>query len=89
MSKFTKGDWSVDGDEVFSEYDCELHPIASCACNWTCKDEPEILANAHLISAAPDMYEMLEMLVDKYIGDIPSGICADIEFILEKARGEA
>ena len=50
----------------------------------------EIIANAHLIAAAPDMYEMLEHIEDAL--DDSSG-CGEISVekirkLLKKARGE-
>ncbi len=61
------------------------------------KTYPEICwsvdqANAHLIAAAPDMYEALEELEEsaEYWGeyDVPLGIVEHIQAALKKARGE-
>ena len=69
MSKFTKGDWSI------SEMDHYPHEIVinietPLGRRWICEianpntaeKANEINANAHLISAAPDMYEALASL---------------------------
>lgn len=44
--------------QVFSD-DCEHHAIADCSCNHTCRMDDECEANAHLIAAAPELYEAL------------------------------
>lgn len=46
--------------QVFSD-DCDHHAVADCSCNHTCRMEDEIEANAHLIAAAPELYDALEV----------------------------
>lgn len=65
---FTPGPWGVDGTFVDAKDDCEIHPVADCSCNHTCRSEEEQRANARLIAAAPDLYEALSHLV-AMIGD--------------------
>ena len=79
----TPGPWTVADDNrddlagcarfgpvvVYAEDDCEIHPIADCSCNHTCREEDEQFANACLIAAAPRMYELLIRLVGNTDGD--------------------
>ena len=90
-TKFTKGEWIIKnnfqvgynvnfGDGFFTIADCQVFS--------------EGKANAHLIAAAPEMYEMLESLVEKieevivgeghYFNDEGE----KIKNLLAKARGE-
>ena len=58
MSEFTKGKWSIDrdGSAIFSDsedcYVAELSPANS---------DEQVVANARLIAAAPEMYELLKI----------------------------
>lgn len=77
-TKWTPGPWSVmraekslDGCRfengnfaVMAPGDCEDHPIADCSCNHTCRLDDECEANAHLIAAAPDLYDGLDRVLD-------------------------
>ena len=54
--KYTKGEWKVEGFNVF---DNDGHSIASCG-TYSERKHGECITNAHLISAAPDMYEALK-----------------------------
>jgi hypothetical protein len=49
---------------VYADEDCDIHPIADCSCNHSCRITDETFANAHLIAAAPDIYEALERLCE-------------------------
>ena len=59
MSEFTKGKWIIDrdGSAIFSDsedcYVAELSPANS---------DEQVAANARLIAAAPEMYELLKSL---------------------------
>ena len=61
MSKFTKGKWIIDrdGSAIFSDsedcYVAELSPANS---------DEQVAANARLIAAAPEMYELLKKILD-------------------------
>ncbi len=82
-TKFTKGEWrindDIDGLSVAFNDDGEL-----------ITDYVYELADAHLISAAPEMYEMLETAMNILTGDdFKNEVSAiDIEKLLAKARGE-
>ena len=61
MSEFTKGKWIIDrdGSAIFSDsedcYVAELSPANS---------DEQVAANARLIVAAPEMYELLKKILD-------------------------
>ena len=57
---YTKGEWTVDPD-----YDWVRSEDGRVVANCTGYDRDEQRANAHLIAAAPAMYEALKA-VDKY-----------------------
>ncbi len=90
-AKFTKGPWEVvDGYyPSFIEIKCgEMMDISICwhATDLSYSDGVERRANAHLIAAAPDMYEMLASLREDY--GLLSAVGKDIDMLLAKARGE-
>src|SRR5687767_11509124 len=70
--KHTPGPWTVEefnADDlqsparfngpvvVYADADCDIHPVADCSCNHTCRESDEAQANARLIAAAPDLLE--------------------------------
>ena len=63
--KWTKGPWVVDqGAKVYCE-DSTGSIVAQCDdFSFVFRDDGEQEANAHLISAAPDMYEALKVFAD-------------------------
>jgi len=66
MTGFTKGEWHVMENcagsiEVETDHDNYLN-IGICTDGEDCTNNPEVLANAHLIAAAPEMYVMIESL---------------------------
>lgn len=97
-TKFTKGEWSVgssfeknstfcvdvsrsDGSKIEV---CNIRGLYSEDVSNTKIDED--LANAHLISVAPEMYAMLQSFLDD--GDLQSFAHEEIEQLLARARGE-
>jgi hypothetical protein len=88
-TKFTEGKWTAFiGNGVIAIDDSQGRAII----NWPgfdgeCFSFSKKKANAHLIAAAPDMYAMLEMLVN---GDSINDHSIEKEVIslLTKARGE-
>ncbi len=105
-AKFTKGKWFIEKDAYWNDdcwaisvkrdYDDSVH---HCFAEVTYKMEheesnPELEANAHLIAAAPEMYEILEKIMKhlnhgsgdamEYLNN--SDYC--INKLLAKARGE-
>lgn len=83
MSKaeFTKGEWYIDDAWVA----CDGSPVCAMGDSWVSYDNSK--ENAHLIAAAPEMYEILKMLLDK---DAINNFGLDIEVakLLKKARGK-
>lgn len=95
MGKFTKGPWFVYDDRRFlilkgkvCVNDNDGEPIVVADTNHYFD---EARANAALIAAAPDMYEMLDEISDGLLDAGGFGNCAlakRIEQLLAKARGE-
>ena len=65
MSAHTPGPWTVGGDTQFMNQ-VEIWPAIGCAYGVG----PEVIANAHLIAAAPDLLEALEKIAVLYEKDI-------------------
>ena len=61
MSKFTRGKWT-ESDGVITASDEKGVWIRNVADILCCEDEDEEKANARLIAAAPELYEMLKEL---------------------------
>lgn len=69
MADFTKGKWYVEqvcgpSIEVTTDHWDYLN-IGIVTEGEDCCNNPEALANAHLIAAAPEMYAMIEMLANE------------------------
>jgi hypothetical protein len=114
-TKFTPGPWTAKNSNdddlanhvrfdgpvvVYADEDCDIHPIADCSCNHSCRITDETFANARMIAAAPDMYAALERMINLYVALVDCGDCGnwnpeeEMEVILardaiRKARGEA
>ena len=92
MTDWTEGPWYANGDgAVISENDIWVKPlpIDSWEGNrvWPSQDQEE--ANAHLIAAAPELYEalaMVEPIIDEMFETLEPG--RKISKALAKARGE-
>ena len=85
MEKFTKGEWLWNGASVVLESDgvplcCLVNSAVSTG------DNSEDYANAALIAAAPEMYEMLKLILSVYEMDYDDTDKA--LKLLAKARGE-
>ena len=73
-AKFTKGPWTIEHDREFDEciiyaereedrvVICEVSTYVTVSNDDNCIDVDQIIANANLIAAAPDMYEALDHL---------------------------
>lgn len=98
--KFTKGPWSADSpySTMFMVVDSQQQPITEVQCGTdehgdylACEKEK---ANAHLIAAAPELYDALEDLLEQL--DMTPELNLDswgvytfeAEAALAKARGE-
>jgi hypothetical protein len=65
-SEYTPGPWSHSGADDFGDYNI-VHPadaLAVAAVISNMRPPIEVLANARLIAAAPDMYEVLKALLE-------------------------
>lgn len=97
MCNFTKGEWFIEKDANWSDdcwaisvkrdYDGSVHHcFAEVVYKMEHEDSnPELEANAHLIAAAPELYELLEEMSDY---DECQRFKKQINQLLAKARGE-
>jgi len=79
-SKVTSGMWRVDPQKRSRVVDRCGQPVASVDA------EAEANANASLIAAAPDMFEMLESLESN--SNLPEDVVDEIRLVLRRARGD-
>jgi hypothetical protein len=79
-AKVTSGMWRIDPQKWSRVVDRSGAPIASA------EGENEANANASLIAAAPDMFELLESLEANSL--IPEDVIDEIRMVLRRARGE-
>lgn len=91
-TKFTLGNWSVsEGVSASHRYITSDKPLFGYCpleiASMNLMDEPEQMANAHLIASAPDLYEALcDMVSDR--NELSQATIRFAENALEKARGE-
>lgn len=96
MNKFTTGPWSVS-DQCYGGLEDVLHGYPSVhddkyAIAQMCDLEiNEAYANAMLIACAPEMYEMLEEIIDSLGNEhsLPIHVIDNVTALLAKARGES
>lgn len=79
-AKVTSGMWRVDPQKWSRVIDRSGQPVASV------KGEADANANANLIAAAPDMFELLESLEENLA--IPEDVVEEIRLVLRRARGD-
>ena len=88
MEKFTKGEWVVErhvGAVYVSSERGDV--IAKKSTEYANKGfVNEVEANAHLIAAAPEMYELLSCILERFEPYDEASI--EIKKVLAKARGE-
>jgi len=92
-AKFTPGPWEWDGDVWDYDYAEEAPWLIGKDNQIILKGEIDCAnkANAHLIAAAPDLYEAIKELLYALQDDDnwrTSGVYEDAEAALAKARGE-
>lgn len=106
MRQFTKGPWSAETVKTSCGVCHRVGPFP--APEWTNRQEshaciyddyppsggsPELVANAHLIAAAPEMYELMKLVHDSFGGGrIITFSDEDIETfatVLAKAEGRS
>jgi hypothetical protein len=79
-AKVTSGMWRIDPQKWSRVIDRCGQPVASV------KGEADANANANLIAAAPDMFELLESLEENLA--IPEDVVEEIRLVLRRARGD-
>ena len=85
--KFTKGPWRIDEFRDFASIMAGYTEICYIDDDLNCD---KVRANARLIAAAPEMYELLELL-DNYLainGGLNDRMTTEISKLLKKVRGE-
>jgi hypothetical protein len=78
--KVNSGMWRIDPQKFSRVIDRCGQPIASV------ESETETNANASLIAAAPDMFELLEGLQEN--SAVPEEVAEEIKLVLRRARGD-
>lgn len=94
-TKFTPGPWKIVEDRVPSSLEVYGGTIAICEC-WRRANAETEMANAHLIAAAPELYEALEDMHRTQLNNNrhdPDDYenteqCLRVKAALAKARGE-
>ena len=79
-SKVTSGMWRIDPQKLSRVVDRCGQPVASV------EPEAEANANASLIAAAPDMFELLQNL--EVNTSMPEDVIEEIKLVLRRARGD-
>lgn len=99
-TKWTPGPWVVDPEEnwIVTEWRSTEHGLQTLICDMMDEEAPQYEANAHLIAAAPELYEaLLECveeiravnMVDGEIKDKDTeAVYTKAKAALRKARGE-
>lgn len=84
-AKFTKGPWVFDKYRNLNACGKQLKVEGVCIPCGHSKDE--VRANMDLISLAPEMYEMLDLILNSNCRS--SEFYEEIDALLTKARGES
>lgn len=88
-TKFTKGPWLIFGDWGIKDKNdrliAQFEPLND---DISPGNTDESFANAYLIAAAPDMYELLDKLSPMLTDINANSMASEIEQLLAKARGE-
>ena len=66
--KGTKGNWIIN-PRASRNVQCNERTIANCSAGQSGDDEDTEISNAKLISCAPEMLEMLDLLTTLYSAD--------------------
>lgn len=91
-AKFTKGPWYVHNNDVYLEVFSDKGAICDTCMSGhqfdggDCTEGKFAKANAHLIAAAPEMYDALEHILENQA--LGSPLALSINNLLAKARGE-
>lgn len=85
--KFTKGPWRLDDDnELINDVgSVKIYSPFMEGFKWTGAEYHEAIANMHLISAAPELYDALKDIVEQW--DTPNWkLTESTSVFIEKAR---
>lgn len=90
--RFTPGPWIQSGPIVLAGFDSVdfVRTVARVQREQSLHfkiSQLELLSNAHLISAAPEMYDLLAT-IENDNGQVPEWLWLKIQDCLAKARGE-
>ena len=85
--KFTKGEWKVTSQFGVSVGEHVGSAVFTQNTGCVTSSVIERESNAHLIAAAPDMYDMLHS-IENDSNQIPPFLWDKIQSVLAKARGE-
>lgn len=99
-TKFTKGEWVVRASGEFDDEDNFIVSMDShikdnsdymakhrVVIDGSWGGDDEAIANAHLIAAAPEMYDLLTS-IENDADQVPAWLWDKIQLTLAKARGE-
>lgn len=102
MSKHTPGPWFVVNDAIYRRQKKDLYqyggsvagdmPLATISRGWFGdSDGYPVVANAHLIAAAPDLLSVCQRIfeADPYDYDVPLGLWDDLKAVIAKAEGRS
>jgi hypothetical protein len=91
--KYTPSPWKVESGTIIDPHirstNIDDGSDDICSLNTLWVKEKRVEANAHLISAAPELLEALEEMVAECSGvELPVGLCCKITAAIAKAYGE-
>jgi hypothetical protein len=87
MSAKTRGELTGEGAAHYRKDVHNVDNISIAHAYWRDMTDEEAKANAALIACAPEMYEMLETILQVF--EMDHRTTSDVISLLEKARGEA
>lgn len=87
MSEKTRGELASEGAKHYRKDKDNVDNISIANAYWRDMSDEEAKANASLIACAPEMYEMLDKILNS--AQPASDFYAEADALLAKARGEA
>lgn len=89
MSAHTRGPWLLDTESPGHVMTQDGYAIADCFLVYSSLDKRQCLANARLIAAAPELYELLERGLNAGVFNAAPGFRADVLRALQELGGRA